>query len=158
MARMWKLIFCPNMWWEKEAKRNETKTRERERECTVLKSDSPALQTGNNKFRRLFCSISTGQFDEIRQWRCGSSWSAVHRSHRVYSRYFERPKAAHHALPTGYFHRQKVSVLIAQLHEVWTNRESEIHCSAGVWTNRERIFFKLSLAKVETAQQQLQGN
>ena len=54
MASIRKMVICPKCG-EKKIIENETdKKREGGGKCTVLKSDPPALRTGNDKFRISF--------------------------------------------------------------------------------------------------------
>ena len=58
MARIRKMVICPKCGQRKIIE-NETgkKKKKGESRCTVLKSDPPALRTGNDKFRISFSHV-----------------------------------------------------------------------------------------------------
>ena len=61
MARIRKMVICLECD-DRKISENETKKKRGVSKCTVLKSDPPALRTGNDKFRISFshvqCSLS----------------------------------------------------------------------------------------------------
>ena len=54
MARIRKMVICPKCGKRKII---ENETEKKKGECTVLKSDPPALRTGNDKFRISFSHV-----------------------------------------------------------------------------------------------------
>ena len=65
MARIRKMVICPKCGQrkiietklEKKKKKKKKKKKRGESRCTVLKSDPPALRTGNDKFRISFSHV-----------------------------------------------------------------------------------------------------
>ena len=61
MARIRKMVICPKCGQRKiienETGKKKKKKKKGESRCTVLKSDPPALRTGNDKFRISFSHV-----------------------------------------------------------------------------------------------------
>ena len=62
MARIRKMVICPKCG-QRKIMENETEKKKKKKKkkkvskCTVLKSDPPALRTGNDKFRISFSHV-----------------------------------------------------------------------------------------------------